>query len=186
MIAQGLGHRYSGKIIFMNEIAKGDDADLSEDFFVYWKNRLHRPEAFAADYCKGPKRPAILGLGGGWRSEKDNPDDILDELLAFVAEDAQFIPGLNITLVKETRAVLIPKAKAAPGAGQTLARAAQSQAESTEQRWRGTSWQDSAQGWWQQSSSSRWSSFQDWWQDDRDRGQGSDWRSQDWWSQRRW
>ena len=49
MITQGLGHRYAGKIIFMNEIAKGDDADLSKDFFVYWRNRLHRPETFAAD-----------------------------------------------------------------------------------------------------------------------------------------
>ena len=77
MIAQGLGHRYSGKIIFMNEIAKGDDADISEDFFVYWKNRLHRPETFAGDYCHGPKRPAILGFGGEWRSEKDDPDDVL-------------------------------------------------------------------------------------------------------------
>ena len=178
MIAQGLGHRYSGKIIFMNEIAKGDDADISEDFFVYWKNRLHRPETFAGDYCHGPKRPAILGFGGEWRSEKDDPDDVRDELLAFVAEDAQLIPGLNINLVKETRALVIPKAKAAPGAGQTLARAAQSQAESAEHRWRGASWHDSAQGWQHQSSSSWWSSSRDWWQDDRDRGQGSD--------QRRW
>ena len=45
MIAQGIGHR--------NEIAKGEQADLSEDFFIYRKNRLRRPETFVADYCKG-------------------------------------------------------------------------------------------------------------------------------------
>ena len=179
MIAQGIGHRYSGKIIFMNEIAK-----ISEDFFVYWKNRLHRPETFAADYCQGPKRPAILGFGGEWRCEKDDPDDVLDELLAFVAEDAQFIPGLNINLVKETRALVIPKAKAAPGAGQTLARAAQSQAEAAEHRWWGAAWNEPAQDWQNPSSSSWWSSSRNWWQDDR--GCGSDWRGNDWWSHRRW
>ena len=99
---------------------------LSEDFFIYWKNRLHRPETFAADYCQGVKRPAILGFGGEWQSEKSDPDDVLDELLEFVMGDAQFVPGLNINLVKETRALVIPKAKAAPGPGESLARATRS------------------------------------------------------------
>ena len=130
---------------------------MPTDFFVYWKNRLHRPETFAADYCQGPKRPAILGFGGEWRCEKDDPDDVLDELLVFVAEDAQFIPGLNINLVKETRALVIPKAKA-----ESLARATRSQAESAEHRWRGAAWSDTSQDWQQSSSSSWWSSSRDW------------------------
>ena len=186
MIARGIGHRYAGKVIFMNEPAKGNDADLSEDFFIYWKNRLHRPETFAADYCQGAKRPAILGFGGEWRSEKTDPDDVLDELLEFVMGDAQFVPGLDINLVKETRALVIPKAKAAPGPGESLARATRTQAETSEQRWRGAAGSDQYHDWQQSSSSSSWwsSSNRNWWQDDR--GRGSDWRGHDWWSQRRW
>ena len=94
MISQGIGHNFAGKIIFMNEIAKGDEADLSEDFFIYWRNRLRRPETFVADYCRSPKRPAILGFGGEWRCADEFPDDVLDD----VAEDAAAIPGLNVKL----------------------------------------------------------------------------------------
>ena len=186
MIARGIGHRYAGKVIFMNEPAKGNDADLSEDFFIYWKNRLHRPETFAADYCQGAKRPAILGFGGEWRSEKTDPDDVLDELLEFVMGDAQFVPGIDVNLVKETRALVIPKAKAAPGPGESLARATRTQAETSEHRWRGAAGSDQYHDWQQSSSSSSWwsSSNRNWWQDDR--GRSSDWRGHDWWSQRRW
>ena len=151
----------------MNEPAKGNDADLSEDFFIYWKNRLHQ----------GAKRPAILGFGGEWRSEKS--DDVLDELLEFVMGDAQFVPGLDVNLVKETRALVIPKAKAAPGPGESLARATRTQAEASEHRWRGAAGSDQSYNWQQSSSSSSWwsSSNRNWWQDDR--GRSSDWRGHD-------
>lgn len=97
----------------MNEVAKGDEADLSEDFLLL------------------PTAVATSSALPFW------PDDVLDELLAFVPEDAASIPGLNVQLVQETCALVIVKAKSAAGAGQTLARA--TQAESAEQRWRNTS-----------------------------------------------
>lgn len=38
MITQGVGHRYAGKLIFINDPARTREVDMSEEFFVYWKS----------------------------------------------------------------------------------------------------------------------------------------------------
>ena len=98
MIMQGVGHRYAGKLIYINDPEKVGEADMSKDFLVYWKNRLYRPEIFAASYAQSTKRPPILGFHSEWKTDEKDPDELLQLLLDFIAEDIAFIPNVNLQL----------------------------------------------------------------------------------------
>ena len=97
------------------------ESDLSQEFFVYWRNRFHRPEVFATLYADSFKRPPICGFGGEWKSDHEDPQDILDDLLAFMAEDFERIPGNALTIGKEQRAMIIPQTKAGSSAAKSFA-----------------------------------------------------------------
>eukprot|EP00913_Durusdinium_trenchii_P030463 g28535.t1 len=128
MIMQGVGHRYAGKLIYINDPEKVGEADMSKDFLVYWKNRLYRPEVFAASYAQNAKRPPILGFHSEWKTDEKDPDELLQLLLDFIAEDIAFIPNVDLQLGKETRTMVVPRAKADSASAKALARAAQDQA----------------------------------------------------------
>ena len=180
MIMQGVGHRYAGKLIYINDPEKVGEADMSKDFLVYWKNRLYRPEIFAASYAQSTKRPPILGFHSEWKTDEKDPDELLQLLLDFIAEDIAFIPNVDLQLGKETRTMVVPRAKAESASAKALARAAQDQARAHED-WHQTQWSSASSSW---NRDRDWS--QGWWQDRSSQWQRDDRWNRDWWSSRNW
>ena len=180
MIMQGVGHRYAGKLIYINDPEKVGEADMSEDFLVYWKNRLYRPEVFAASYAQNAKRPPILGFHSEWKTDEKDPDELLQLLLDFIAEDIAFIPNVDLQLGKETRTMVVPRAKADSASAKALARAAQDQARAHED-WHQSQWSSSSSSW---NRGGDWN--QGWWQNRSSQWQRDDRWNRDWWSSRNW
>ena len=61
MIMQGVGHRYAGKLIYINDPEKVGEADMSKDFLVYWKNRLYR-RGLCSKLCPEHKASTDIGI----------------------------------------------------------------------------------------------------------------------------
>ena len=185
MIMKGEGHRYAGKIVYIADPNIVGESDLSREFFVYWRNRFHRPEVFATLYADSYKRPPICGFGDEWKSDLEDPQDILDDLLAFMAEDFERIPGNALTIGKEQRSMIIPQTKAGSTAAKSFAqRQSQHSAYQHDTRWESRGYGSRDQP---SSSQSWWSS--DWWHSDDRSWRDSDWSRGGWgnhdWNQRR-
>ena len=91
-IQDGVGVNVKAKILMIPDTTQRE-VDVSNEVFVFWKNKILRPGVFVGQYSLEANRFEVLGFSGSFLSEEKDIDVLKEEFVKWLAADLQSIPS---------------------------------------------------------------------------------------------
>ena len=91
-IQEGVGVNVKAKILMIPDTSQRE-VDVSNEVFVFWKNKILRPGVFVGLYAMEHHRFEVLGFSGSFLSEENDVEKLKTEFVGWLSSDLQSIPS---------------------------------------------------------------------------------------------